>query len=66
MEKKLLKEEDISEMYGISLGKLRNDRFLGKGFPYVKLSRSVRYDLKDVEAYIEGCKIRKGEPSCAA
>ena len=62
MEKKLFKEKEISEIYGISVWKLRNDRFKGIGFPYVRITRTIRYDLKDVEAYIEGCKIQKGGP----
>jgi len=32
---------------------LRRDRLLGIGIPYIKLTSLVRYDPRDMRAYIE-------------
>lgn len=37
---------------------LRNLRSRGEGPPYIKNSRSVRYDLNDLDAWMESRKIR--------
>lgn len=50
---KYLKENEVSEITGISLGKLRNDRFEHRGMPYCKLGKSVRYRLEDVLSYMD-------------
>ena len=36
---------------------LRNERFIGKGIPYIKVGRSVRYNLDDVIDFMESRKI---------
>lgn len=40
---KYLTEHEVAEMTGIKVATLRNHRSLGKGIPYVKLCRTVRY-----------------------
>lgn len=40
-----------------SVQTLRNERFLGKGCPYVKLGRSVRYLIRDIEGYLQRNRI---------
>lgn len=50
-------EKRISELYGWAVSTLRNWRHLGKGPPYLKVGRSVRYRLDDVEAFLELHKI---------
>jgi hypothetical protein len=40
-----------------SVQTLRNHRFLGKGCPYIKLGRSVRYLLSDIQDYLERNRI---------
>lgn len=51
-------EKEISKVTGRSVFTLRNDRYLGRGFPYVKNSRQVRYSLQEVVRIMESKKIR--------
>jgi hypothetical protein len=51
------KEQTVSEVTGLKLPTLRNHRHLGKGIPYVKFGRSVRYDPDDVFRYMERRKV---------
>jgi hypothetical protein len=41
----------------MALSTLRNNRSKGQGIPYIKLGRSVRYDLQDVIEFMEAHKI---------
>lgn len=52
-----LNEFQVSEMTGISLSKLRNDRFFRRGLPYHKIGKSVRYSYDEVKQFMENCKI---------
>lgn len=52
-----LNEQQVSAMTGISLSKLRNDRFYRQGLPYYKVGKSVRYGYDDVKQFMESCKI---------
>lgn len=54
---KYLNEVKVSEITGLALSTLRNQRFLGKGIPYCKLGRSVRYSLEDVIRFVEERKV---------
>ena len=56
-EKKFINENEVSRITGLSVQTLRNWRFQGKGIPYVKAGRSVRYLYQDVIAYMEDRKI---------
>ena len=49
---KLVSEKIVSDITGLALSTLRNARHVGQGIPYHKMSRAVRYDLKDVSDYI--------------
>jgi len=49
----LLTERQTSEITGIPLATLRNDRFRRQGLPYVKKSRSIRYRAADIAAFIQ-------------
>lgn len=60
MPKQYVNEKRVAEMTGKSLSALRNARSLGTGIRYLKDGRSVRYDLDDVIAYMEACKIKRG------
>ena len=53
-----LNEKQVKEITGIALSTLRNSRFKRQGIPYVKASRSVRYSLEDVIAFMENRKIK--------
>jgi len=54
-------EKHVSQITGRALQSLRNDRFQGKGIPYVKLNRSVRYSVEDVIQYMESRKVTPRE-----
>jgi len=56
-QKKYLDEKETSPMVRQALSTLRTDRFMGRGLPYIKIGRSVRYDLDDIIAYMESHKI---------
>jgi hypothetical protein len=61
-QQRFVDEQTVSKLVGRALQTLRNDRFEGKGLPYVKVGRSVRYDLKDVVDYMEQHKIVPQKP----
>jgi hypothetical protein len=52
-----LTEQEVFELTGRGLQTLRNDRYLGRGFPYHKLGRSIRYRLADILAFMRCCRI---------
>ena len=54
---KYLNEVMVAEMTGRALSTLRNERAKGIGIPYVKIGRSVRYDLADVIHFMDAHKI---------
>ena len=58
MEKKYITEEVVSDITGMALATLRNDRLYKRKIPYYKVGRSVRYDYEDVIAFMESCKIK--------
>ena len=58
MSKKYIDEKKVSIMTGRALQTLRNDRFKGRGFPYIKLGKSVRYDEEVVITIMEKSKIQ--------
>jgi len=64
MKVQYLTEKQVSEITGRALQTLRNERFLGKGIPYVKVGRSVRYSLEDVVGFMESRKIRTQDSMC--
>lgn len=47
----LLYEQELAARHKVSLQKLRNDRWLGRGVPFIKIGRLVRYRMSDVLAY---------------
>jgi predicted DNA-binding transcriptional regulator AlpA len=53
-----INENQVSEITKMALSTLRNNRSKGLGIPYIKLGRSVRYDLQDVIEFMEAHKIR--------
>jgi predicted DNA-binding transcriptional regulator AlpA len=52
-----INENQVATLTGLSVNTLRGWRFNGKGFPYVKVGRSVRYQYQDVIAYMEDRRI---------
>ena len=57
MSKKYITEKELSAITGRALQTLRNDRFNGRGFPYIKLGRSIRYDEEVAIAIMEQSKV---------
>ena len=51
-------EKEVSRITGLALPTLRNERHLGRGIPYCKVGRSVRYLLQDVIDFMESHKIQ--------
>lgn len=58
---KYLTEKEASRLTSFALSTLRNHRHLGRGIPYVKAGKSVRYSFQDVVAFMEGKKVRTAE-----
>lgn len=52
-----LTERQVHEHTKLSLSTLRSHRFYGKGIPYSKIGRSVRYSMADVVAFMEAKRI---------
>jgi hypothetical protein len=50
-------EKETSEISGRAIPTLRNDRSRGKGIPYYKVGRSVRYRYSDVIEFMEAHKV---------
>jgi hypothetical protein len=53
----LLTEGELASRWKVSHQKLANDRWHKIGCPYVKLGRSIRYRIQDVEAYESRCLV---------
>lgn len=54
---KYINEKKVAELMDIGVQTLRNDRHLGKGIPYSKVGRSVRYKIEDIIAFMEAGRI---------
>jgi hypothetical protein len=53
---KLKDESFVADFTGRSVASLRRDRLAGAGIPYIKIGRLVRYDMRDIEAYLQRYK----------
>lgn len=52
--KEFLTEKELAQMGLKSRQALRNDRWLGRGIPYIKVGdRGVRYAKKDVQDWLQ-------------
>jgi predicted DNA-binding transcriptional regulator AlpA len=56
-----LTEKQVSEIIGISVKTLRNDRWLGRRLPHSRFGRCVRYRLDDVVRYMESRKVQTND-----
>ena len=54
-------EIEVSNITGIAVQTLRNWRHERRGFPYVKVGRSIRYELDEIDEYMQERKIKPGE-----
>lgn len=57
MDRKLLSPEEISRLIGIPTATLAQWRYRKTGIPYLRIGRLVRYDVADVESYLQRCRI---------
>ena len=51
--KRFLNEYEAAKYMGLAVSTLRNWRWKGKGPVYHKLSRSIRYDLEELDIWLE-------------
>jgi excisionase family DNA binding protein len=58
----LLVAEEVAALTGLSIETLAQWRSQRRGIPYLKIGRSVRYALADVQAYLEGCRVSVSVP----
>ena len=59
MQTQLLNTQQAAEFLGVSIAFLERDRWAGARVPFIKVgSRAVRYQLNDLERYIESCRRR--------
>ena len=56
--KQYLTEKEVAQLTRMALSTLRNDRSCGRGFPYIKLGRSVRYDMAEVIRIMDEHKVQ--------
>jgi len=58
MEKEFMNEYEAAEWTGFPVQTLRNNRWLGKGLPYIKFGRTVRYSRQDVLNFLKKHEIQ--------
>lgn len=52
MRKILIDEHEAAAFLGCSVHKMQRDRRIGSPIPYIKVGRSVRYELARLESYV--------------
>ncbi len=62
---KLLNQKQVSEIIGLSEAWLERKRWEGGGIPYRKLGRAVRYDERDVFAWVEAHSKQNSTSVCS-
>lgn len=53
----LMTDAEMAKQLGMSLPLLRNNRWRGRGIPYLKIGRNVRYKAEDVMAFLNNAKV---------
>jgi len=56
-----INEKEVSRITGRALSTLRNERASGRGIPYLKIGRSVRYSLADIICFMEGRRVETNQ-----
>ena len=54
---KVVTEKVAAEMIGLSVKTLQNHRYLGLPPTYVKLGKSIRYRVADLQTYLDECTV---------
>ena len=60
VEMKLINEKDLAKQLDVSVAKLRRDRFEKKGLPFIKIRKTVRYDMGQVERFLKDNTVNHG------
>ena len=56
----LIKQSEAASYLGLSEATLERDRWRGGDIPYIKVGpRAIRYDLNQLDAYLESKTVRK-------
>jgi hypothetical protein len=64
-ERRHVDEKELAQIIGVPVGTLRYWRLHRKGPKFAKLGRGVKYDLRDVEAWIAACTVETNETAGA-
>ena len=56
-----LSEAEVAKILSISRATLQQNRWLNRGIPFLKVGRSVRYAVTDLQAYIEENRVATEE-----
>ena len=56
MENKLLSKKEVTTYLDISLGMV--DKLMKEDLPYIKLGKSVRFRMNDIENYLNSNKVK--------
>jgi predicted DNA-binding transcriptional regulator AlpA len=62
---RLLDDNELAAVIGRSRSRIQKDRLEGRGPPFVKIGRLVRYRADDVRNYLRSCTIRPAETQAA-
>ena len=54
---KVVTEKVAAEMIGLSVKTLQNHRYLGLAPTYVRMGRSIRYRVSDLQTYLDKCTV---------
>ncbi len=54
---RLLSPKQVADLTGISVATLAQWRYRGRGIPFLRIERLVRYDLADVESYLQRSRV---------
>jgi len=57
LKKQVVNEQDAADFLGLAVQTLRNRRFTRQPPNYLKLGRSVRYRVEDLESYLNECRV---------
>lgn len=62
LERRFLSPEQVAGLIGVPVSTLAQWRYRGRGIPFLRIERLVRYDLADVEAYLQRSRVEVRGP----
>lgn len=54
-------ERDVERITGRRVRTLQKDRLFGRGFPFYRVGRQIRYDLNEIRALVRATRIQPGD-----